>query len=111
MPRTLQPHLVHAYVNHIAIDGLNWSIFRKQRNRAWRIFAIFQYLYRAPPGFSLAVVDLAQIENMPLHHTPVAEAMVLDDAPVAVFFAVLDSPSHPKEHAAIVFKSRTGARG
>src|SRR2546426_8834340 len=98
----LQTHLTYTHVNHIAFRGLNRAIFRKQRDRA-RLFPVLQNIYRTPPSFSLAVVDLTQIQNMPLHHTSTRNAMVLDDAPVAVLFAVFDTRLHAHEHAAIVY--------
>jgi hypothetical protein len=48
---------------------------------------------------------------MSLMHTPVSSAVVLDDAPVAMLFAILDLPRHSQEHAAIVYKQRGRARG
>lgn len=56
------------------------------------------------PGFPLAVVDLAQVQNMPLHYTPISQSVILDNAPTAVFLAIFDARLHPKKHAAIVYK-------
>jgi hypothetical protein len=37
----------------------------------------------------LRVIDLAQVQHLPLHHAPAADPGVLDNAPVAVVFAIL----------------------
>ena len=109
-PRVLQPHLIHAHMNHLVFGGLYRSIFWKQRDRA-RLLAILQNIYRAPPGLSLAVVDLTQIENMSLRYTPVCKAMILDDAPVAMFFAIFDTRLLAQKHAAIFYNGAMAARG
>ena len=41
LSRTLQPHLIDAYVNHLALAGLNRPIFREKRNLARRLLAVF----------------------------------------------------------------------
>jgi hypothetical protein len=62
-------------------------------------------------GFSLAVIDLAKIEHMLLRDAAAGDAVILDDAPVAMFFAVLDALGHSQEHAAIVYRRIATARG
>ena len=44
------------------------------------------------PGRGLGRADLAQIQDVALHNAPGAEAMVLDDAPIAVRLAILLPP-------------------
>ena len=72
---------------------------------------MFQDLDRAPPGFPLAVVDLAKIEHMFLRHAAATEAVILNDAPIAVLFAVFDALGHSQEHAAIVYEIHEAAIG
>ena len=46
----------------------------------------------------LAVVDVAQIQHLPLHHPTVVPATVLVHAPAAGFLAVLEAPLGAQEH-------------
>jgi hypothetical protein len=41
---------------------------------------------------------VAQIQNVPLHHPPAVETLVLDDAPIEVGLAVLPSLDSSQEH-------------
>ncbi len=50
---------------------------------------MIQRVNRLTPRGLLAVVDLPKIQDMPLHYTPARAAAVLDNAPGAMFFAVL----------------------
>jgi hypothetical protein len=55
---------------------------------------------RLAPRQLLRVIDLAEVEHMPLHYAPVGHALVLDNAEIAVLLAVL-LPNHlAQEHAA-----------
>src|SRR5258708_15656830 len=54
---------------------------------------------RAPRG-RLRGVDLAQIQDVRLHHSATVETLVLDDVPVAVRLAVLPSLGSSQEHGA-----------
>jgi hypothetical protein len=51
--------------------------------------AFVEHLNRLAPRSFLAVVDLAQIQQMALHHPAARRAPVLDNAEVAVLLAVL----------------------
>ena len=47
---------------------------------------------------SMGRIDLAQIINVPLHHSAIVETLVLDDAPIEVCLAFLPSFDSPQEH-------------
>lgn len=76
---------------------------REKRDVSRRLFAIFQDLNRAPPCFPLAVIDFAKIEHVLLNYTLFGNAMIFDNAPVAMLFAVLFALGHSQKHAAIVY--------
>src|SRR6266446_5091587 len=65
------------------------AVFRKQRQRPGLRGAILQNLDRPPPCQFLRVVDLAEVQHVPLHHAPPGDPRVLDNAPVAVLLAIL----------------------
>jgi hypothetical protein len=48
----------------------------------------------------LAVVDLAQIQHLPLHHLAASTALALDNIPVTMFFAVFEASIESQEHDA-----------
>jgi hypothetical protein len=53
---------------------------------------------RPPPRQFLRVVDLAQVQHVPLHHAPTADPRVLDNAPIAVLLAILPVNFAAQEH-------------
>ncbi|MBV8936128.1 MAG: hypothetical protein JO095_10015 [Alphaproteobacteria bacterium] len=72
----------------------------EQRQRARLNGALFQHLDRTAPGPLLAVVDLAQIQHMALHHPAAGNAPVLDDAEIAMLLAVLPANLLAQKHCA-----------
>src|ERR1700674_1406815 len=52
------------------------------------------------PSLMLAVVDLAQVQHLPLHHLAASTTLALDNIPVAMFFAVLEASIESQEHDA-----------
>src|SRR5215216_3140973 len=47
----------------------------------------------------LAIVDLAEVENLALHHSTAGPALALDDIPIAMFLAVFEASVESQEHA------------
>ena len=50
------------------------------------------------PHLRLGRIDLAQIQNVPLHHPAAVESLILDEAPIEVRLAVLPSFDSSQEH-------------
>ena len=65
------------------------AVFRKQRQRARLRRPFLQDGDRLAPRPFLRIVDLAQVQQRPLHHTAPADPAILDDAPITVLLAVL----------------------
>src|SRR5580658_8532090 len=63
-----------------------------------RAMARVEHLDRLAPHLRLGRIDLAQIQNVPLHHSAIVETLVLDEAPIEVRLAVLPSLDSPQEH-------------
>jgi len=57
------------------------------------------------PSRLLRIVDLAEVEHLALHHTPIGNAPILDDAPVTMLLAVLEAIFRTQEHADSVGKN------
>ena len=70
-------------------------------------------LDRLAPGRRLGRADLTQIQNVELHHAAAVEALVLDDAPVAVRLAILLPQGLPQKHdvANLARQTRRWERG
>jgi hypothetical protein len=55
---------------------------------------------RLTPSLALAVIDFAEIQHLPLNHLAAGAALVLDDIPVAMLFAVFEASIVSQEHDA-----------
>jgi hypothetical protein len=69
----------------------NRSVRRKQRQTPLLLAALIERVDRLQPCLALAVVDLRQIQHVPIDHPAARQAPLLRNAPVAVLFAVLES--------------------
>jgi hypothetical protein len=69
---------------------IGWSAGSGEKN--------IDQLDRPPPRQFLRVVDLTQLQHVPLHHAPAADPRVLDNAPVAVLLAILLANFAAQEH-------------
>ena len=67
------------------------TILGKQGQRLGAARLRVENLDRLAPGLRLGRIDLAQIQDVPLHHPATVETLVLDDAPIEVCLAVLPS--------------------
>ena len=54
----------------------------------------------AVPSLELAVIDLAEIQHLPLDHLAADAALVLNDVPVTMLFAVFETSVESQEHDA-----------
>ena len=63
------------------------------------------------PGSVLVVINFAEIKYLPLDNTVVRCALVLDNAPVSMFFAVFESAFGPEKHRTIVPNNERKSRG
>jgi hypothetical protein len=83
------------------------SVFGKQRQGLRSIGRFVQHLNRPAPRQFLRVVDLAEVKNVVLNDPPASNALVLDDAEVAMPLAVLLANLVPQKHAgAALFTDR-----
>jgi hypothetical protein len=90
LSRPAQPQLGQLQPNDRGIRQNPFTtILGKQRQRLRSILRFVQHLDRPAPSQLLRVVDLAEMKHVFLHHAPVRDALVLDDAPIAMPLAVL----------------------
>jgi hypothetical protein len=96
----VQFHRVEPHLNAVAIGGgRNLAIGRKQRKLAVPPAAFVKGFDQLAPSLALAVIDLAEIQHLPLNHLAAGAALVLDDIPVAMLFAVFEASVVSQEHA------------
>ena len=74
-------------------------VFGKQGPLRGLAAVLIEHRDRTAPRGPLGVVDLPQIQHMPLHYPPVGDAAVLHHAPVAVLFAVFLAGLGSQKHA------------
>jgi hypothetical protein len=78
----------------------SFAELRKQRQLAVPTAAFIKGFDQPAPRLELAVIDLAEIQHLPLDHLATGAALVLDDIPVAMFFAVFEASIVLQEHDA-----------
>src|SRR3978361_1917728 len=88
VPWTPEAQTTEPDVHDTAIQRRRRTILGKQRDLFAGLPALVERLDRLTPRGALAVVDLAQIEHMPLHRPAARYPAGLCDAPVAVLLAV-----------------------
>src|SRR5271157_499651 len=98
--RTGAPQLHLAELHLDAVDSIegNRPIFRKQAQRTVPLPLLIKHRERLTPGRLLAVVDLPEVQHLPLRHLAGGQSPAFDHIEVAVPFAVLDARIATQEH-------------
>jgi len=76
------------------------AIGREQGQLGRALRRLIERLDDPAPSRPLAVVDLAQIEHLPLHHPAAGATLALDNVPIEMLFAVFAPPVRLQVHAA-----------
>jgi len=99
LARPMQLHRVQPYLNAMRLRVFgNGAIGGKQEQLSVPLSVFIDGFDLPTPGFMLAVVDLAQIQHLALHHFAAGTALVLDNIPVTVRFAVFEASVESQEH-------------
>jgi len=91
LPRLAQFQGIEPDLHGLAIQHRHLPVIGEQGELCRALPALAEYLNGLAPRRLLAVVDLAQVQHMPLHHTARGGAPAFHNAPVAVSFAVLET--------------------
>ena len=97
LARIVQRHLRDVDLDHLAGQFRRLAILGKQRHLPRPRLAL-HHINRAAPRRTLAVVDLAQIEDLTLNHPAATDPDVLHHTPIAVLLAVLEASFAAHEH-------------
>jgi hypothetical protein len=113
LPRPMQLHAIKPHLHAMALRVVrNRAIGGKQRKLSVAAGVFVKRLDHAAPGFMLAVVDLAEIQHLALHHLPGHAAAVLNNIPVPMFLAVFEaSVEAQKQDANQITPTPNGAKG
>src|SRR5208283_3194631 len=111
LPRPAQPQAAEPDMHHIAIQWRRRTILGEQCDLFATLPVLAERLDRLAPGGTLAVVDLAQVQHMPLHRAPAGDPAVLDNAPIAVLLAVLAAQLVAQKHDASLPKPLAVSQG
>src|SRR3954453_22154388 len=98
-------------MHHIAIQRRRRAILGKQRDLFGLLTALVKRFDRLAPCRSLVVVDLSQMQHMPLHRAPGGHTAVFHDAPIAVLLAVLAANLVAQKHDARLSKPQAVSQG
>jgi hypothetical protein len=98
-------------MHHIAIQRRCHTILGEQRDLSAALPALVERLDRLAPGGTLAIVDLAQVQHVPLHRPAAGDPAVLDDAPIAVLLAVFAAKLVAQKHDASLSKPLAVSQG
>jgi hypothetical protein len=93
--------LVQAHLHRGGIVRRGSTILGEQGALAGLALFLIEDGDRLLPGGALRVIDLAQVENVALHHTT-PDPPALDDGPGAMLLAVLLALAALEKHAASV---------
>src|SRR6266852_3063215 len=101
LPRPVQLHRIEPHLHAVTVGACrNFAIGRKQRQLAVPPAAFIKGFDQAVPSLELTIIDLAEIQHLPLHHLATGATLVLDDIPVAMLFAVFEASVGSQEHDA-----------
>jgi hypothetical protein len=87
--RPAQLHLVELHGDRIDFPRRQRPVIGKETQLAILPLVLIKYLQCPPPGLLLRVVDLAEVEDLPLRGAARTRAAVLDDAEVTMGLPIL----------------------
>jgi hypothetical protein len=97
----MQLHRVQPHLDAIGPGVLgNCAIGGKQGQLRVPLRSFIKGFDQMAPSLTLAVVDLAQVQHLPLHRFATRAALALDNIPVAMFFAILETSIESQKHDA-----------
>src|ERR1700681_1138125 len=111
LPGPAQPQAAEPDVHHIAIQQWRRAILGEQRDLPAGRPALVERLDRLAPCSALAVVDLAQIQHVPLHRPAARDPAVLHNAPITALLAVFAAKLVTQKHNASLSKPLAVSQG
>ena len=111
LPWSVEFQLIDFYLDNFTGQFRSFPIRGKQGHLPAFIFIALKHINGLAPRCMLAVIYLAKIEHLSLNNTVVRHSMVLNDTPVAMFFAVFKTLFSSKKHAPIFLEQNKKIKG
>ena len=111
LPWPMQPQTAQSDMHHIAVQCRCVPILGKQRDLSGLLAVLVKRLDRPAPRAPLRIIDLAQVQHMPLHRAAAGHAAVLHDAPVAMLLPVLPANLVAQKHRRRLSKPAAVSQG
>ena len=100
LPRPMQFHRLEPHLDAMRLRVFgNCAIGRKQGELRVAACPFIKGFDLPTPILMLGVVDLAEVQHLPLHHSAASTTLVLDNIPIAMLLAVFEAPVESQEHA------------
>src|SRR5882672_10935 len=101
LPRPMQLHRVEPHLDAMRLGMFgNHAIGGKQGELRVAACPFIKGFDLTTPRLVLTVVDLAQVQQLPLYHPPARATLALDNIPIAMLFAVFEASVESQEHDA-----------
>jgi hypothetical protein len=96
----MQLHRVEPHLHAMSLRVFGKRSIGRKQGKLFVVASVFIKGFDLPtPSFMLAIVDLAEIQHLALHHLTAATSLVLDNIPIAMLFAVFEASIEAQEHA------------
>src|SRR5207344_1429476 len=103
LARTMQLHLVEPHLHAIRSGMLRHCSFGREQGQLRRLIGSFvERSDNLAPRRALAIVDLAKVQHIALHHLAAGTTLALDNIPVAMLFAVFAPSVASQIHARLM---------
>ena len=100
LSRPMQLHRVEPHLHTVRLRVFGKRPIGREQKELRVVASVFIKGFDLPtPSFMLAIVDLAEIQHLALHHLTAATSLVLDNIPIAMLFAVFEASIEAQEHA------------
>jgi hypothetical protein len=100
----MQLQLVQPELHHLTGQFGRYPVRWEQGNLPGLGIPFLERRQRLTPRGLLRVIDLAQVQHLPLDHALIGSPVVFHDTPIAMWFTVLEPGLETQEHASIVEK-------
>jgi hypothetical protein len=88
----MQLHRVEPHLHTVRLRVFGKRPIGRKQKELRVVASVFVKGFDLPiPSFMLAIVDLAEIQHLALHHLTAATSLVLDNIPIAMLFPVFEA--------------------
>ena len=112
LSRPMQFHGIEPYLHAMRLRVLgNATIGRKQSQLPVAVRPFIKGFDLSTPILMLGIVDLAEVQHLPLHYSAASTTLALNNIPIAVLLAVFEAPVESQEHANQLTPNKADEKG